>query len=381
MSWVGSLSEIIGLLPVVAPSTEARLSQSFGVSYQVACSRLYNIVLTEDVGTAPSLDTAWGVVVEQVVRISPALIPIAIYQLELSQGVGSQDNLVVAWPLAVSEGVGVAPSLLVAQAATVAERLGLLPLLETIGTFQVDLLQGFAVHPSLAKFLSGDVAETVGIAPELVAIGYGYRTVSEGVAVAPEITPQFLLNVTLSEGVDISVDEAVNGIFNGGIAEAIVIKIGYLAPDGSFSTWVMNTRTAAVTEYSNYEFNSFARSGDHYIGASSNGLYELAGDDDDGTDIVATLAGGFMQFGGTHLSRLKEAYIAARGEGRFVLKIETREGDMYVYQVDTHDGRSTKVNMGKGQRSRYFAFELTSAGQDFDLDTLEFVPIVLQRRV
>jgi hypothetical protein len=37
--------------------------------------------------------------------------------------------------------------------------------------------------------------------------------------------------------------------------------------------------------------------------------------------------------------------------------------------------------MGKGQRARYFAFELISAGQDFDLDTIEFVPIVVQRRV
>jgi hypothetical protein len=43
--------------------------------------------------------------------------------------------------------------------------------------------------------------------------------------------------------------------------------------------------------------------------------------------------------------------------------------------------RSTKFHMGKGQRSRYFAFELISAGQDFDLDTLEFVPLVVQRRV
>jgi hypothetical protein len=37
--------------------------------------------------------------------------------------------------------------------------------------------------------------------------------------------------------------------------------------------------------------------------------------------------------------------------------------------------------MGKGLRSRYFAFELVSTGQDFDLDTLEFIPLVADRRV
>jgi hypothetical protein len=49
--------------------------------------------------------------------------------------------------------------------------------------------------------------------------------------------------------------------------------------------------------------------------------------------------------------------------------------------VSTRSMRSTKVHMGKGQRARYFSFELISTGGDFDLDTLEFVPIVVQRRV
>ena len=43
--------------------------------------------------------------------------------------------------------------------------------------------------------------------------------------------------------------------------------------------------------------------------------------------------------------------------------------------------KTTKVNLGKGLRARYFAFELVSTGQDFDLDTLEFIPLVAQRRV
>ena len=43
--------------------------------------------------------------------------------------------------------------------------------------------------------------------------------------------------------------------------------------------------------------------------------------------------------------------------------------------------KTTKVNMGKGLRARYFAYELISTGQDFDLDSVEFVPLVAQRRV
>jgi hypothetical protein len=40
------------------------------------------------------------------------------------------------------------------------------------------------------------------------------------------------------------------------------------------------------------------------------------------------------------------------------------------------------VKIGKGLRSRYWQFELVNIdGADFDLDTIEFHPVLLTRRV
>ena len=57
------------------------------------------------------------------------------------------------------------------------------------------------------------------------------------------------------------------------------------------------------------------------------------------------------------------------------------DGKTYTYQTVVQDMQSTKVRLGKGLRARYFAFELISTGPDFDLDTVEFLPLVAQRRV
>ena len=38
-------------------------------------------------------------------------------------------------------------------------------------------------------------------------------------------------------------------------------------------------------------------------------------------------------------------------------------------------------DIGKGLSARYFAFELTTPGQDFDLDSVEFIPMMRDRRV
>jgi hypothetical protein len=77
----------------------------------------------------------------------------------------------------------------------------------------------------------------------------------------------------------------------------------------------------------------------------------------------------------------KGMYLGVRGEGEWVIKLITGDGNTYNYAVSTRNQRTTKVHMGKGLRARYWAFDMISSGQDFDLDTIEFVPIAAQRRV
>ena len=90
-----------------------------------------------------------------------------------------------------------------------------------------------------------------------------------------------------------------------------------------------------------------------------------------------------MEVGGSHFKAFKAAYLGIKSKsGQFVLKLITGDGETYVYTVVANDMRSTRVNMGKGLRARYFRFELiNSDGADFDLHSIEFLPLVAQRRI
>lgn len=237
------------------------------------------------------------------------------------------------------------------------------------------------VSDRLLRHITATVLEELGVGETLANISLAVRTVLEELQIGDTVTPRFLLQARVTESVDVTASQALQMLYSGKIVEGVEIGGGYIGPDGTFTTWTMNPGTGAVTEYTNYDFNSFARVRNKYLGASADGLYELLGDDDDGDDIIATIRGGYMQFGGVQQSRLKAAYLAVRGDGDFVLKIETAEGATYNYAVDARSMRTTKVHMGKGQRARYFAYELTGDGTDFDLESLEFVPLVVQRRV
>lgn len=153
----------------------------------------------------------------------------------------------------------------------------------------------------------------------------------------------------------------------------------YIVADAGGSAWSLNTRTKTVTELTNYTFNGFGRVGDSWYGCAPNGLYELTGPDDLGNPIPVRVRSGLMRFGGTRLSRLKSAYVTARSVGLLEMTIETGEGVEYVYEVTPYEMRTTRIHMGKGQRATHFLFDISA--DSLDLDVLELVPIVVQRRV
>ena len=152
---------------------------------------------------------------------------------------------------------------------------------------------------------------------------------------------------------------------------------------GSHTTWVINTRSTAITEYQSFQFNSFAAMGRKYIAADNNGLYELNGNTDLTAPVIATVGSGYTQMNGSKFVGLKGVYFGSQGQGVYQLRLIAGDGRQYVYNKASNPGlMTTKVNIGKGLHMRYLAWELTNLeGQDFDLDTVELVPMMSGRRV
>lgn len=357
------------------------LTESMRVEAILAVAKGYLAVATDGLAIGDALSTNYGMVVVERLRLAETLIGNYIPNVSLVDAVRLVDALYSVRDVVLTDGIGIAAVEQVQRAATIVEELQLASQLIGAAKYNLTLIQAFRLADSLANFFGADMVEGIGIGDALSVRQKALGVLSDTVGIEAIISPQMLLHVSVAEGIGIDDTDVVQMLFSPTITEGVEITAGYLAPDGSLVTWVMNARNGAVTEYQNYDFTSFAQLGNRYIATSPEGLYELLGDDDDGTSIVARIKSGYMQFGGTRLSRLSAAYIATTGEGQMVLKIITKDGEQYVYQTDTRDGRNTKVHMGKGQRSRYFAFELVTAGQDFDIDTLEFVPVVVQRRV
>lgn len=205
----------------------------------------------------------------------------------------------------------------------------------------------------------------------------------DGVAVAP------LVAVTaLTENLSLADTTSVNAIYGILLPESLLIGDAVSVNDVLIA-YVVNTNTGAVSTYTNYNFNSFAKLNGRYFGATDAGIYELTGADDDGTDIDASIVLPTTDFptdqvAADVLKRLPTVYLGVNTLGGMMLKVTANGADNFYTLSGTtttslHTGR---MLLGKGVAARYWDFELTNVdGADFTLESITFYPVALTRRI
>ena len=322
-----------------------------------------------------------GAVVEELFALADTEAPAWKFSQLLAERVALRDAIIAAFPVAVTDDVTLTELIQVFRGAIVAELIGLVDVPQGAAQMATQLVDTLLASDDLRRFLGGNIQESLTAADAVAYAPILGKVITDSIAMSDLAAGKLIFRITADETFALDDATALKTIFSPVVTDGVEIAIGYIEPNGSFTTWAINTRTGAVTEYQNYSFNSFCQNGHKYLGASASGLYELDGDDDAGSDIIAQIKSGFAQFGGSKYSSFKAAYLGMRGDGDIILKLETGDNKSYTYQTVIQDMQSTKVRLGKGLRARYFSFELISTGPDFDLDTIEFIPLVAQRRV
>lgn len=305
------------------------------------------------------------------------------YKPTIAPVITIHETLVKGFPVTLGQNLTVHAAQVVTSAVRVIQALRLHDALGSKGTYGTVLAQTLQVRSILGRFFGAMLGQSMSVHAAVSQRYVAVTSLAENALLTAVLGHSLFLYAVVDDELILTDAELVHAIFKATLTQAIEIGVAYLSPNGNFSTWVMNTRTGAVTTYDEWAFNSFAQIGHKYIAADASGLYELGGDTDDGAPIAATLRSGLTQFGGSKFTSFAAAYLGLRtsSESQFYLKLVTGDGREYIYAARPQQMRTTKVHLGKGLRARYFAFELQSTGADFDLDSVEFIPIIAKRRV
>lgn len=384
---LGYLSATISQSIATAANMSAKWSGSTSVSGAVRLMdpavMARGIFLTQTTGfsDATVLDIRYAELLAETINLVDAHVLRSKLSSTMLDNVRLADAIMRVFPVAQAEGVALTDVVRVVQAVRVAEGLGLLDVTLSKSTIYRTFAELLRVSDVLRRFLSGDALDGIGVAAATVTRFSVGRQVTDTLNIVSSLSQKLLVRVVAADGVRLSATEALKAVYRPTVRDGVEITAAHVRPGEDVTTWAVNTRTGATTEYSNFNFNSFGQVGHKYLGAARTGLYELNGDDDQGTDIIAKIRSGYAQFNGSRYTGFKAAYLGMRADGSFVFKLETGTGEVTAYNVVAQDMQTTKIQVGKGLRARYFAFELVTTGQDFDLDTVEFVPMPAQRRV
>ena len=363
--WLPAISESIWLrdpyilTQPITVSAHLSFSSAFGLGGTIAAA-IAEVLQAND-GANSGL--VWAQIVSDRAAISAAL--------QLSLGASCEEKVTVAQTSSLALAIAVAQTLFLPDTV-----------LSTLN-FTLSVLEAVRTSTAFGNFLGaliGESAILTGLADPLWRFG---PVAGDQITLADAAGGSLLIRVDLEDGAEFDDVNALRYIFDGTVSEGLSITAGYVSPTGNFTTWAINTRTSAVTEYQDFVFDSLAQVGRRCVAGDATGLYELNGETDAGAVIVADILSGFMQFGGSRFTALKAAYLGLSSQsGQFVLKLITGDGLTYVYGVTAQNMRTTRVNLGKGLRSRYFRFELINAdGKDFSMDAIEFIPLVSTRRI
>lgn len=149
-------------------------------------------------------------------------------------------------------------------------------------------------------------------------------------------------------------------------------------------TLAINLSNFAVTQYCNYNFNSFAKIGNNYIGASEDGLFVLGGDKDVEADINAFFELIVSDLGITNIKRIRAVYVGGEANGDLTLTVKDDEDNERSYPLrltSNSKQSSVKVEIDRDGQGRYWQVRIDNTnGVYFAIDSIESLITILGKK-
>lgn len=178
---------------------------------------------------------------------------------------------------------------------------------------------------------------------------------------------------------------SVSGSFVGEFPEPITSFSSYKLYTTLAESLVVNTRTFAHSNYT-YGFLSYAAYNGRLLGIKADGIYQLdIGDQDQTTNIDASIATGLVDYGVVNLKHLDAFYSTYRTDGKMKVYVATDEGTEYGYDILHYNSevlKQRRVLIGKGLRGKNYKIRFTNVnGSDFEIDGVDLIVKVTKRGV
>lgn len=197
------------------------------------------------------------------------------------------------------------------------------------------------------------------------------------------LTNKYINVVSLSELFSTSESYASSLIGKGEIEDYFIIRLPELFGNASYLAYTLAPENMAITNYTNYNFTKCTKYKNKYLFSNSSGLYEYGASTDDGSVITAYIETAGLTFGTSNLKNVPSFYLGYSSTGASILRVRVDGKGTFHYKLNKYSNNleTKKMDIGKGLVGRYFQFEIITDADEFNLESMEFYPVVLKRKI
>lgn len=146
----------------------------------------------------------------------------------------------------------------------------------------------------------------------------------------------------------------------------------------------INLANLAISQFCGFSFNSFCQIGDKHYGSNDSGIFELAGNDDAGTNIEGFFELLVSDFGISSMKKIRSVFIGGEADGTLALTLKDDENNTRTYEIDLTSGSkqsSCKVPIGRDGTGRYWQVKIANSnGAYFAINSIELLLTILSRK-
>jgi hypothetical protein len=299
--------------------------------------------------------------------------------------IATSDGVVFILSLQLSEVYTLTSSLLFKLIKLVEERIYISSVLDSQVEANSSLQELIDLLDSLINTYPAAIAENISVLQEILNKIYFYSGIEESQSVSDALEGYVDVALLLDEAIANSDTLTDTSILVEAIRNSLVFIQDLKLPDqDNYTGWVLNPENFAVSTYTNFNFNSFTKFNDEYYAASPTGLYRLEGSTDQGEYIISRIQTAAMQFGTSNLKNVSQCYLGVSQDSKIILKaaVDGKATAFYELKVSSNNLSTQRVKLGRGLIGRYFQFEIiTKDNNELDLESIEFYPVVLSRKV
>lgn len=376
------------------PSGDAIIANALDAGASIGAGGVQNVRARVDASDAAllTLDNAsqiLSVLKERIVAAS-GFDCLGRFRSNIAAGAAFQDSIAAAWSMlladegsAQDDAAGVLRKL-----AALAETLLALGNVQGKLTAQAAVAVAAALEARVSAGWSAAAVDQAALGDEARNTLAAMLSASDEALATDAAAPGLRMLLLAGDGATVADDPAAALRALEDLADGAVLYCTLRLGGMDYQGWVLNTQLRAVTEYRNVPFDSFAVLGGRTYAAGDVGIFELAGDTDNGAPIDAWFRPFLTNFGTQKMKRVTDIWLGTSATGLFV-KVHTRDPatgkmteDVYPVQHAHGDGTDKgRVKVGRGLTSNWWTLTVGNvAGAPFEIENIEWKPLVLDRR-